>query len=216
MSDVRCWACASTLEAQAAVFCSKCNHYQNWRRFLTFSTTSLSLLVALIAVTGAVAPAIAGLFETPAKLSVAIVDRGPIGTRRCTCPEVLFPVTLLITNRGDMVGAAVVKEIAFDVREHKDGKHHEFRYASPAPHSLKDRVVEVAPKSSKLVTVTYWHIPTRTPVSYAAAPAEHAAVRIMKGGAIRVTLFGEDGEKERDESPAITEWSGESVPMNDE
>ncbi len=50
-----CWACMSQLEDQQK-FCTECSHWQNWRHYLKFSTSVLSLLVALIAVAGVFLP----------------------------------------------------------------------------------------------------------------------------------------------------------------
>ncbi|MEM9128421.1 MAG: hypothetical protein AAGA97_01710, partial [Pseudomonadota bacterium] len=52
MSDTnkkKCWACQADLDAKQ-VFCLKCEKWQDFRRHFSFSTTVLSLIVAIIAV----------------------------------------------------------------------------------------------------------------------------------------------------------------------
>ena len=69
-----CWACGSFLKVNQK-FCTECNHWQTWRRHLTFSTTILSLLVALIAVTPAFLDAVLA-FHDPLKVDISIANVG--------------------------------------------------------------------------------------------------------------------------------------------
>jgi hypothetical protein len=56
-----CAVCAEPIRKEA-VKCKHCGSYQSWRGRINFSSTVLSLLVALIAVIGATAPIIKNLF----------------------------------------------------------------------------------------------------------------------------------------------------------
>lgn len=57
-----CWACNEEL-VKRQQFCKACNHWQNWRHYTVFSSTILSLLVALITVLGFLGPQIFELFK---------------------------------------------------------------------------------------------------------------------------------------------------------
>lgn len=57
-----CRECAERIPLDAKI-CGECKSYQDWRRFLPFSTTVLALLTALIAVIGATAPQLKKLIE---------------------------------------------------------------------------------------------------------------------------------------------------------
>ena len=50
-----CAACGEEISS-AAVKCARCGSYQNWRRYVDISNTTISLLIALISVIGLVAP----------------------------------------------------------------------------------------------------------------------------------------------------------------
>ena len=58
-----CFNCAETLP-QAAKYCTHCSTYQDWRKYLPFSSTVLSLLVALLAVLGTTVPVIKTALES--------------------------------------------------------------------------------------------------------------------------------------------------------
>lgn len=49
MTEKNCWACLSPLKKQQKV-CLNCNSWQNWRRFVSASNTSVALLIALLSV----------------------------------------------------------------------------------------------------------------------------------------------------------------------
>ena len=59
-----CWACKKSIE-ESASFCTHCNKWQNWKKWLDFSAVNLSLLVALISVLGASAPVILKTLRLP-------------------------------------------------------------------------------------------------------------------------------------------------------
>lgn len=44
-----CWACREDL-SEGQVICLKCNSWQNWQRYMNLSSSTLSLLVALVSV----------------------------------------------------------------------------------------------------------------------------------------------------------------------
>lgn len=53
----RCKFCRANMPADA-IYCAKCENFQDWRRNLTLSSTVLALLVALASVLGTAVPAI--------------------------------------------------------------------------------------------------------------------------------------------------------------
>ena len=56
----RCRVCKEPMNP-GAIRCTRCNSYQNWRRYFDFSAVVLSLLVALVSVVSAVGPQIVAL-----------------------------------------------------------------------------------------------------------------------------------------------------------
>lgn len=74
-----CIECALTIP-QAAKLCSHCDTYQDKRRFLHLSNTTLALLTALVSVLGVAAPAIYKAIHKPTS-EAAIVDMAVDGTR---------------------------------------------------------------------------------------------------------------------------------------
>jgi hypothetical protein len=65
---VRCVICCEQLQPGAKL-CTRCNRYQDWRRFFGISSTVLTLLVALFAVLSSAVPVVVSLF-TPARSDV--------------------------------------------------------------------------------------------------------------------------------------------------
>lgn len=57
-----CIACGQLISANATL-CHHCNSYQNWRRHVAFTQTTLALLVALVAVVGATAPVLYKIYK---------------------------------------------------------------------------------------------------------------------------------------------------------
>lgn len=53
--DKHCWACLQPIKS-AQRYCLECKSWQNWRRHLNLSTSTLSLIVALLAVTSTLIP----------------------------------------------------------------------------------------------------------------------------------------------------------------
>ncbi len=58
-----------------AVYCTECKKFQNWQRFLGFSSTVLALIIALMSVSSAVLPGLVDYF-TPARtqLSLSVIE----------------------------------------------------------------------------------------------------------------------------------------------
>lgn len=73
-SGQRCRFCKEPMN-DGAVYCTKCNNFQNWRRYVSFSSTMLALLIALITVLSSIFPQIYRYFETPSsQVTVAVLD----------------------------------------------------------------------------------------------------------------------------------------------
>lgn len=90
---IKCWACKEELESDQK-FCTNCNHWQNWRRYTVFSSTILSLLVALITVGGFLGPQIAALLVKP-NLALNILGQTQLGT------DETVEIAVLVENWGD-------------------------------------------------------------------------------------------------------------------
>lgn len=60
----KCWACTHPLNDHQSV-CLECNNWQNWRRYLNLSATTLSLLIALISVATVSIPVIMNVISDP-------------------------------------------------------------------------------------------------------------------------------------------------------
>jgi hypothetical protein len=104
-----CIACALEISSKA-LKCPQCGTFQNWRRKLTFSSTVLSLLIALISVIGLVLPTIMDTFVEGASLRVELDQRrisfqrsrgGPPGNKIVGLTGIEFSGTLIISNTGD-------------------------------------------------------------------------------------------------------------------
>jgi hypothetical protein len=87
--------------------CTKCDSFQDWRRFLTLSTSALALVIALISVTSALGPGIVRLFageRSALTVSyIAPVDGGILllASNPGTRPAVVHGVSLV--SRPDFI-----------------------------------------------------------------------------------------------------------------
>ncbi|MEM7301610.1 MAG: hypothetical protein AAF468_11055 [Pseudomonadota bacterium] len=63
-NNSQCWACNTSLSKNQKI-CLECNSWQNFRKYINVSNTTLSLLIALISVLGAVGPKVSELFTKP-------------------------------------------------------------------------------------------------------------------------------------------------------
>ena len=88
----RCYLCQEPIYPTAKM-CNACHSYQDWRRFFSFSSVILSLLIALISVVSAVGPGIVGmLFPPRSHLVVASCDYTKDG------------IAVLVQNDGSRLG----------------------------------------------------------------------------------------------------------------
>lgn len=62
MTEVNCWACLTPLKKHQKV-CLKCNSWQNWRRHISISNTSVALLIALLSVVTLVGTKLLELYD---------------------------------------------------------------------------------------------------------------------------------------------------------
>jgi hypothetical protein len=110
---MKCIACKSEIE-KGATLCSECGSYQNWRRHFTFTSTVLSLLVALISVIGLVAPIIYEKFHKPiSSVNAGISSVNSMMPRGGSSSNGLWKefqfqlkIGFLITNSGEKTGLA--------------------------------------------------------------------------------------------------------------
>lgn len=116
----RCIACAREM-ASGAVKCAQCGSFQNWRRHLQFSATVLSLVVAIISVSGLVVPLLVKTFQQETS-AVKVTFRsatinswesgGAAGADEVRVDAYGIRVRILVTNTGNKPGfveSAVVK-----------------------------------------------------------------------------------------------------------
>jgi hypothetical protein len=93
-----CPICRETI-AVGAIKCVKCGSELTWRRYLSFSNTTLALLTALFSVIGAYAPVINDLLFTKDDSDIRYSFIGPASSLG---GEKIF---LLATNKGKRAGA---------------------------------------------------------------------------------------------------------------
>lgn len=101
-----CIVCRNQIPV-GALKCTECDSFQNWRRYLEFSSLALSLLVALISVSGIVIPALVKSLDPPrSKVQGALILMHPIEVHPLRAYEIgklryKVPLDILITNSGD-------------------------------------------------------------------------------------------------------------------
>lgn len=107
----RCIACRQEIEAGATI-CVHCKTPQTWRRYLLFSSTVLSLLVALASVLGLTLPILQKSFHSPrSNITVSLLSVGDIKPRGgasigdlWTGYTFMLTLQLALTNNGDAPG----------------------------------------------------------------------------------------------------------------
>jgi hypothetical protein len=72
-----CKVCKKSIPISAKV-CTECSHYQDWRRFLTLGSSSLSLIIALISVIGLTAPTFYELFFREIEFQMLAAREGDV------------------------------------------------------------------------------------------------------------------------------------------
>jgi hypothetical protein len=75
--DPVCKICKKSIPVSAKV-CTECDHYQDWRRFLTIGSSSLSLIIALISVIGLTAPTFYKLFFRESEFQLLAAREGEV------------------------------------------------------------------------------------------------------------------------------------------
>jgi hypothetical protein len=108
----RCVACHSEIFPEA-IKCTHCDTYQDWRRYVSASSTVLSLLIALLSVAGIVVPKLVETFDTP-KSVFKIVQTKDVGVN--------LHVTLANGGdaRGYLTGISVVADESFSISSNED------------------------------------------------------------------------------------------------
>lgn len=95
---------------EKALKCKECNSFQDWRRFLILSGTTLSLIVALLSVSGIVVPLLIDtLSEKKAVLTSKVVSIGDMN------------ITILVANSGTIDGYVNSVLVQVDGSEHGSG-----------------------------------------------------------------------------------------------
>lgn len=101
-SVTECRTCREPLRPGARK-CTKCDSFQDWRRFLSLSTSTLALIIALISVTSAVGPGIVRMFKGE-RSALAISYIAPVDEG----------ILLLASNEGTR--PAVIHAVSFAAR----------------------------------------------------------------------------------------------------
>jgi len=92
-----CKFCKSEIDPDA-ILCKHCGKFQNWRAYLPFSNTIISLLIALISITALTIPVFMEAFHKPnSKMTFQIISRGEAYNN-------FLVLTSIITNIGDKPG----------------------------------------------------------------------------------------------------------------
>lgn len=107
----KCIECRLEIEPGATI-CVHCNSRQTWRRYLNFSSTILSLMVALISVLALALPQVQKVFHTPSsKVEVELLHVDGIKPRGGSSmngfwTEYVFGlhIQVTLTNSGDRPG----------------------------------------------------------------------------------------------------------------
>ena len=100
-----CRVCREAIH-KGALICNECKSRQDWRRHLTFSSTVLSLLVALMSVSAIAIPAIASAFKSHASdIRVAVIRTREHDTVQNYLPDRKFDFQLYVANTGTRRGA---------------------------------------------------------------------------------------------------------------
>lgn len=105
-SPTLCVVCRNSIP-EGALKCTECGSFQNWRRHLDFSSLVLSLLVALLSVSGIVIPALYKTLNPPkSQVQSALILMHPIDVHPLRAYEIgklryTLPLEILITNSGD-------------------------------------------------------------------------------------------------------------------
>lgn len=102
--EVRCIECREIINEQARV-CLKCNSRQDWRRHLSFSSTILSLLIALASVLSTAIPAIvSALTPHSSHINVAVVRWRNHASVQNYQEDRKFDFQLYVSNSGSRRG----------------------------------------------------------------------------------------------------------------
>lgn len=130
---MRCIACKLEIE-EGATKCVHCDTIQSWRRHLTFGSTVLSLLVALVSVSTVLIPIVAKTFaEDKAIIAGTMLSSGPMklfwtsswsGAQDAGISGLtyLYQPTFVASNSGSLPGLLV--EICYELQLEYDGSNH--------------------------------------------------------------------------------------------
>lgn len=118
-----CRVCSEEIK-KSAIKCVHCDSYQDWRSKLTFSSTVLSLLVALVSVLTAAIPVFKDAI-TPKNSSLTLAFQGAnantlsllVANQGIRPGSITTPVKLLLTNGKKDKGTVIVYLIPFGPSE---------------------------------------------------------------------------------------------------
>jgi hypothetical protein len=132
----RCVVCGSFMP-ETALKCVACDSFQDWRRYLNFSTTMVALLTALVSVVASSAPTIKNLImKHDSRLAIAIQGDDRQG-------GILF----LVSNDGDRPGG--IAEITLVVPMN----HVDYKYQGRVDERVSDTLV--SPQQNKQIRVMF-------------------------------------------------------------
>ncbi len=110
-----CNTCGKPMPA-AGLKCTECDTFQDWRRYLVFSTTALALLTALVSVVATSIPLITTALTTDnSRMSISfggVVDE---------------KIVVLVTNSGNRTGALISARLTYD----RDAMPQDFSFTLP-------------------------------------------------------------------------------------
>jgi hypothetical protein len=141
---------------RSAKKCTECDTYQDWRRYLPFSTTILSLTIALFSVLGLSIPSIIeAMKDRDAKINAAIISNRMGFLQYGGVARRSLIVDLFVTNSGKLPGA--IKGVGVKFRGEKDwdynsvlfdkdqeGKQVTIAWTSAILEPVRSRIIEVS------------------------------------------------------------------------
>jgi predicted nucleic acid-binding Zn ribbon protein len=167
-----CPVCGEQI-AITAKKCVHCGSELNWRRHMSFSTTTLALITALVAVLGAVGPSIKSLFEyRDAFLNFTFIGAGSVRTVQQDGRPTNGSVIILGSNEGHAAGGLVAARLHISWME--GGKRH---LAATMLRTAADEPVVIAPGTAQSIRLLF--DPSVDPVGRTSA-ADVAALIVPK------------------------------------
>jgi hypothetical protein len=214
-----CVACALEIGSKA-LKCPQCGTFQNWRRKLTFSSTVLSLLIALISVIGLVLPTIMDTFVEGASLRVELDQKrisfqssrgGSQGTYESGITGFEVSGTLIISNTGDRSAYLHSVEIALRIVDGPSNllikrKPVRFPFTKTIPRNFTDST-EIPPGGIHFAKFEVWNqLNAMTPLTEEEFNANKSFSLDFTGTQLIVELIRHDLSRENIPLPLDFDW----------